>query len=291
MRRPGSSPGCSPWPVRLVRGSWRCSSSSASRSSRSRGRCSGATSPARSAAWSASGSTGCRAGCRAPCGPASTAPAVLLGLGTVLVVVMVVARWSTVSGLHAAVNAGLVGGVVLTAAQLLVLPNLAVFALAWLAGPGFQIADGSTDHPRRRPPRPDADDPGPGRPSVGRRMVRMAHPAAIRAGARRRRHRVARVPQPGPTVELADQARHRPRGRRDLGRRPHRARRTGFGRGGRRPAQRRRHAAAGVRSGAASACSSRGRRCRCSRPSCCCGYARTADRAPWPARCPRVVAA
>lgn len=70
--------------------------------------------------------------------------AVLLGLGTVLVVVMVVVRWSTVSGLHAAVNAGLVGGVVLIAAQLLLLPNLAVFALAWLAGPGFQIADGST---------------------------------------------------------------------------------------------------------------------------------------------------
>jgi len=70
--------------------------------------------------------------------------AILLGLGTVLVVIMVAARWSTVSGLHAADNAGLVGGVVLTAAQLLVLPNLAVFALAWLAGPGFQIADGST---------------------------------------------------------------------------------------------------------------------------------------------------
>jgi len=70
--------------------------------------------------------------------------AILLGLGTVLVVIMVAARWSTVSGLHAAVNAGLVGGVVLTAAQLLVLPNLAVFAFAWLAGPGFQIADGST---------------------------------------------------------------------------------------------------------------------------------------------------
>jgi len=70
--------------------------------------------------------------------------AILLGLGAVLVVIMVAARWSTVSGLHAAVNAGLVGGVVLTAAQLLVLPNLAVFALAWLAGPGFQIADGST---------------------------------------------------------------------------------------------------------------------------------------------------
>ena len=67
----------------------------------------------------------------------------LLGLGTVLVVVMVVARWDTVSGLHAAVNAGVVGGVVLTAGQLLFLPNLAVWGLAWLAGPGFQIADGS----------------------------------------------------------------------------------------------------------------------------------------------------
>ena len=69
---------------------------------------------------------------------------VLLVLGVVLVVVMVVARWSTVSGLHAAVNAGALGGVVLTVGQLLVLPNLAVWGLAWLAGPGFQIADGGT---------------------------------------------------------------------------------------------------------------------------------------------------
>ncbi len=68
----------------------------------------------------------------------------LLGIGTVLVVVMVVVRWSTVSGLSSAVNAGTVGGAALSAAQLLVLPNLAVWALAWLAGPGFQIADGST---------------------------------------------------------------------------------------------------------------------------------------------------
>lgn len=68
----------------------------------------------------------------------------LLGVGTVLVVVMVVVRWSTVSGLSTAVNAGVVGGTALTAAQLLVLPNLAVWALAWLAGPGFQIADGAT---------------------------------------------------------------------------------------------------------------------------------------------------
>jgi hypothetical protein len=68
--------------------------------------------------------------------------ALLLGLGAVPVVAMVVARWSTVAGLHVAVNAGAVGGVVLTVGQLLVLPNLAVWGLAWMAGPGFQIADG-----------------------------------------------------------------------------------------------------------------------------------------------------
>lgn len=68
----------------------------------------------------------------------------LLGLGAVVVLAMVVARWSTVSGLYAAVNADPVGAVVLTAGQLLVLPNLAVWDLAWVAGPGFQIADGST---------------------------------------------------------------------------------------------------------------------------------------------------
>jgi hypothetical protein len=68
----------------------------------------------------------------------------LLVLGVLLVAVMVVVRWSTVAGLQTAVNAGVVGGVVLTAGQLLVLPNLAVWGVAWLAGPGFQIADGST---------------------------------------------------------------------------------------------------------------------------------------------------
>src|SRR5204863_395626 len=80
----------------------------------------------------------------------------LLVVGAVPLAVMVVARWSTVSGLHAAVGAGLVGGIVLTAAQVLVLPNLAVWGLAWLAGPGFEIADGSAitlagAHPGLRP--------------------------------------------------------------------------------------------------------------------------------------------
>lgn len=75
--------------------------------------------------------------------PGIVGAAAALTLGVVIVAGMVVARWPTVSGLYAAIGAGLVGGVALTAGQLLLLPNLAVYALAWLAGPGFQIADGS----------------------------------------------------------------------------------------------------------------------------------------------------
>jgi hypothetical protein len=69
--------------------------------------------------------------------------ATLLLLGTLLVAVMVVARISTVTGLYAALAAGLLGALALTLAQLLLLPNLAIWALAWVAGPGFSVADGS----------------------------------------------------------------------------------------------------------------------------------------------------
>lgn len=76
-------------------------------------------------------------------GPGLWGAGALLGLATLLVLVMVAARFPTVSGLYAATGAGVVGGIVLTLGQLLFLPNLAVWALAWVAGPGFGIADGS----------------------------------------------------------------------------------------------------------------------------------------------------
>ncbi|MEO8828171.1 MAG: DUF6350 family protein [Lapillicoccus sp.] len=68
---------------------------------------------------------------------------VLLGTGVLLLVVMLAVRFTTVTGLHAAVGAGVVGGVLLTLGQLLLAPNLAVWGVAWLAGPGFQVAAGS----------------------------------------------------------------------------------------------------------------------------------------------------
>ena len=56
---------------------------------------------------------------------------------------MVVARFSTVSGLYAALGAGAFGGILLTLGQLLLLPNLSLWALAWVAGPGFSVSEGS----------------------------------------------------------------------------------------------------------------------------------------------------
>lgn len=69
------------------------------------------------------------------------------GLATVTALVLLgalVARWETVIGLYAAADAGLVGALALTGLQLLFLPNLMLWALSVLAGPGFQVAAGGS---------------------------------------------------------------------------------------------------------------------------------------------------
>ncbi len=63
----------------------------------------------------------------------------LLAAGAVVVLAAIVWRFATVVGLHQSVDAGWFGGVLLVLAQLLYLPTLAVWGVAWLAGPGFQV--------------------------------------------------------------------------------------------------------------------------------------------------------
>jgi len=75
-------------------------------------------------------------------GPGVWGSAALLLLGTALVAIMLIARMSTVTGLYAALAAGLFGGLALTVGQLLLLPNLSIWALGWASGPGFSVADG-----------------------------------------------------------------------------------------------------------------------------------------------------
>lgn len=77
-------------------------------------------------------------------GPGLQGALALVTLGAVLVVAAMVARLGEVTGLHSALAPGFVGGVALVVGQLLLAPNLALWGLAWLAGPGFSIASGSS---------------------------------------------------------------------------------------------------------------------------------------------------
>lgn len=78
------------------------------------------------------------------------------GLGAVATVVAVAALLTTaalllgygqVIALYESVQAGVLGGVALTVAQLAFLPTLVVWAASWLVGPGFAVGAGSTVSP------------------------------------------------------------------------------------------------------------------------------------------------
>ena len=66
-----------------------------------------------------------------------------LALACVLLAVDIFVHWNLVIAVYEAVDAGAVGGAALTIAQLGYLPNLAVFALAWVSGSGFALGLGS----------------------------------------------------------------------------------------------------------------------------------------------------
>ncbi len=67
----------------------------------------------------------------------------VLALAAVLVAVLLALDYATVAGLYQALGAGIDGGIALTVAELALLPNVVVWAAAWLLGPGFAIGEGS----------------------------------------------------------------------------------------------------------------------------------------------------
>ncbi len=69
---------------------------------------------------------------------------VLLGLGFVVVAVRLVVSWSSVADIQDQYGANVGAVLVLAVAQLALLGNAATWALSFLAGPGFQVALGST---------------------------------------------------------------------------------------------------------------------------------------------------
>ena len=76
-------------------------------------------------------------------GPARRGFVLLLGLAALVVLTAVGLRWGAVTSLQAEVGAGFLGGLLLVGAQLAALPNLALWVVGLLAGPGFSVVDGA----------------------------------------------------------------------------------------------------------------------------------------------------
>ncbi len=79
--------------------------------------------------------------------PASAAVAVQLAAGVGVVVVALALGADRVLALQTALGGGPVGVAVVGLAQLALAPNLAVWAAAWLAGPGFAVGAGTSVSP------------------------------------------------------------------------------------------------------------------------------------------------
>jgi hypothetical protein len=68
----------------------------------------------------------------------------LLGAGIVACAVLVVLHWGRIAHLQGELTPGVVGGVVLSLAQLLVLPNLGLWAVSFMSGTGFSAVEGAS---------------------------------------------------------------------------------------------------------------------------------------------------
>lgn len=73
--------------------------------------------------------------------------AAVLAVAAVLVGLLLVLSYSQVVTLYESLQGGVLGGLTLTLGQLALLPNLILWAAAWLIGPGFAIGAGSSVSP------------------------------------------------------------------------------------------------------------------------------------------------
>jgi hypothetical protein len=77
----------------------------------------------------------------------AAAAAAVLTAAAVVVVVSLLANYAQVITLYENLHSGGLGGLALTIAQILFLPNLVIWAASWLIGPGFAIGGGSAVSP------------------------------------------------------------------------------------------------------------------------------------------------
>jgi Family of unknown function (DUF6350) len=77
----------------------------------------------------------------------AAAAAAVLTIAAFAVVVLLLANYAQIITLYENLHSGALGGFALTIAEILFLPNLVIWAAAWLIGPGFALGSGSAVSP------------------------------------------------------------------------------------------------------------------------------------------------
>jgi hypothetical protein len=77
----------------------------------------------------------------------AAAAAAILTIAALVLVVLLLVNYAQIITLYENLHAGALGGFALTIAEILFLPNLVIWAAAWLIGPGFAIGSGSAVSP------------------------------------------------------------------------------------------------------------------------------------------------
>jgi len=77
----------------------------------------------------------------------TAAAAGIVGVAAVLLAMLILTNYATIIGLYETVQSGLTGGIVLTLVELALIPNLVIWAAAWLVGPGIAVGVGTSVSP------------------------------------------------------------------------------------------------------------------------------------------------
>jgi hypothetical protein len=92
----------------------------------------------------------------------TAAAAGTIAVSAIAVCTLILVNYATIIGLYEAVQAGVLGGISLTLAQLALVPNLVIWAAAWFVGPGIAVGVGTSVSPAGT-----ALGPVPGLPILG----------------------------------------------------------------------------------------------------------------------------
>lgn len=77
----------------------------------------------------------------------TAAVAIIMGTSAILVAGLIALNWIQFTRLYEGLHVSVLGGIVLTLAQIAVLPNVIIFGASWLTGVGFSIGTGSMISP------------------------------------------------------------------------------------------------------------------------------------------------